>query len=79
MDLKSICLQTTEVAKTAGAFIRSKINTIDKADIESKGIHNYVTFVDKQTEAIIYKALLQILPESGFIMEEGTATYNNQD
>jgi len=44
-------------------------------------LHNYVTYVDKTAEQMIVDGLLKLLPESGFIAEEGTSdkkgeTYN---
>ena len=40
--------------------------------IESKGMHDLVSYVDKESEIRIIAALQQLLPESGFIAEEGT-------
>jgi myo-inositol-1(or 4)-monophosphatase len=39
-----------------------------------KGLHNFVTYVDKGAEKIIVDRLHEILPEAGFIAEENTNT-----
>lgn len=72
MNYNEICLQTCEIAKEAGQFIREQLHEISSEKIESKGLHNYVTYVDKTTEQMIVKKLRQMIPEAGFIVEEGT-------
>ncbi len=42
--------------------------------IESKGLHDLVSYVDKESEKQIIEQLTKLLPESGFIAEEGTST-----
>ncbi|MFH0895456.1 MAG: inositol monophosphatase family protein, partial [Bacteroidota bacterium] len=41
--------------------------------IEVKGMHDFVTYVDKASEALIVGELRKILPDSDFIAEENTA------
>jgi len=72
MDLKKICEETCEVVRQTGTFIageRTKF-TIDK--VEAKGKHNFVTYVDRSAEKILIEGLHKILPQAGFIAEEGT-------
>ena len=40
--------------------------------MERKHAHDYVSYVDKGSEQLIVKSLREILPEAGFITEEGT-------
>lgn len=47
-------------------------NNFDASKIESKGLHDLVSYVDKESEQRIIAALELLLPESGFIAEEGT-------
>ncbi|MDA3929813.1 MAG: inositol monophosphatase family protein, partial [Prolixibacteraceae bacterium] len=47
--------------------------SIDK-NVEIKGHSNFVTNIDKLSEEKIVAALSQLIPESGFIAEEGTST-----
>ena len=72
MDLQSICLQTCNIAKSAGEFIRGEIPKLEAADIQSKGLHNFVTYVDTEAEKRIVKDLQSLLPGAGFIAEENS-------
>lgn len=74
MDYNLIGKETISICKNAGQFIREQLNQIKESDIEQKGTHDFVTFVDKTAEEMLVKALHILLPEAGFITEEGTST-----
>ena len=65
--------QTQEIAKEAGAFIRKERQHFNLADVEHKGLNDMVSYVDKEAEKLIVSKLSRILPQAGFITEEGTA------
>ena len=69
---EQICTKVIDISKKAGAFIRQELSGIKSHHIESKGTHDYVTYVDKKAENIIVEALKQVLPDAGFITEENT-------
>ncbi len=69
-DPKTLCLKVCEVARETGRFIRDELPGITSSDIEVKGLHSYVTHVDTNAEKRIVKALEELLPEAGFIVEE---------
>src|SRR5437016_1055005 len=71
-ELKHICQQVAALATETGKFIRQEASAFDKAKIEYKGINDLVSYVDKETEKLLVKGLLEIVPEAGFITEEGT-------
>ncbi len=73
MNYKEICYSAMEVVKEASAYIREKHNNRSSLNIEKKGRHNFVTEVDKEAEQILVKGLLKVMPEAGFIAEEGTS------
>ena len=50
MDLEKIFNQVHELTLETGQFLRDEINNVSKEDIEVKGLHNFVTYVDKQSE-----------------------------
>jgi myo-inositol-1(or 4)-monophosphatase len=75
MDYKNICLQVIALAKETGAFFLDEIHKVKTSDIEVKGLHDFVSYVDKTAEARIVERLSEILPEAGFITEEQTATH----
>jgi myo-inositol-1(or 4)-monophosphatase len=74
MNLENICKQVTELTENVGSFILAEKNNIKEKNIETKGLHDFVTYVDKSSEEQLVRKLSEILPEAGFIAEEGTAT-----
>lgn len=81
MNLENLCIEVNMLAKEAGSIMKKYLNQLNYDNIEVKGKHNYVTFVDKEIEKFLVESLLKILPEAGFIVEEGTSsnlgeTYN---
>ena len=73
MDYSELCGSVRIVAKDAGAFIRDRLDQVTEHHIETKGKQNFVTFVDKEAEKRIVQRLETLLPEAGFITEEGTS------
>lgn len=75
MDLQLITKGMCDAALKAGVFIKDA--RITEADVDVKSKNSLVTFVDKQSEKIIVEALKQVLPEAGFIAEEGEYETND--
>lgn len=69
-DLKALMYAVCEVAREAGKFILA--NRSDEMIVEEKSRRDYVTAIDKGSEVLIVKALKMLLPEAGFITEEGS-------
>ena len=69
---KSVC----EIARQAGAYIREERKKFSFDRVERKHAHDYVSYVDKGSERLIVSALKDLLPEAGFITEEGTVAPN---
>ena len=65
-DLAALC------RRTAG-FIRQEAATFDRSKVEHKGLHDLVSYVDQETERRLVAGLRDLLPQAGFITEEGTA------
>ncbi|MDN3668975.1 inositol monophosphatase family protein [Echinicola jeungdonensis] len=78
MDLKEILSKTIDVAKQAGGFIRRERHNFDLQDVEHKGFNDMVSYVDKEAEKMIVSCLTKILPEAGFITEEGTKNFQKE-
>jgi myo-inositol-1(or 4)-monophosphatase len=74
MNLEKICKQVVELTENVGSFILAEKNNVKEKNIETKGLHDFVTYVDKSSEEQLVKKLSEILPEAGFIAEEGTTT-----
>lgn len=74
VNIQSLCEEVIAIAKETGRFFLSEINQVKSNDIVEKGLHDFVSYVDKTAEARIVKALQDLLPEAGFIAEEGTSS-----
>lgn len=79
MDFEKICSQVIEIATETANFIRSQKDKITLDIIDSKGSNDFVTYVDKTSEQMIVDALQNIIPEAGFIAEEGTSTKKGEN
>ena len=73
IDLERCTLTVCEIARRAGAYIREERSKFSLESVERKHAHDYVSYVDKGSERLIVSALRELLPEAGFITEEGTA------
>jgi len=73
MDLKTLCNKVCEVAKETGEFIRTESEGFDISAARLKGKHDFVSYVDIEAEKRLKKQLSGLLPEAGFIGEEGVA------
>ncbi|MCD8185307.1 MAG: inositol monophosphatase [Rikenellaceae bacterium] len=72
MDYRAICEQVCRTARKAGEFIAAQRETFSYDRVEEKGRHDLVSYVDKEAEKMIVADLQQLLPQAGFITEEGT-------
>lgn len=70
---EQLCIQTCEIARAAGAFIAAQAKEFNSSMIENKGLHDLVSYVDREAEKMIIEGLSVLLPEAGFIAEEGTS------
>lgn len=75
INLKELCFKTNDIARKVGSFIKEQQNQIKSDAIEVKGMHDFVTYVDKSAEEQIVTELKLILSGAGFIAEEGTETF----
>lgn len=79
MNYESICRKAIIIVKQAGAYIREERAGFSKEMVESKGIHNFVSYVDKEAERILVSGFSSILPASTFITEEETTLSSISD
>ncbi len=79
MDLKSILDQALVVAREASDFIHAQAGHVKEDDIITKSINSLVSYVDQTAEEMIVKGLRSIIPEAGFITEEGTVTQQSSE
>lgn len=74
MDLQDLCSKVRDIAKQAAVFINEELEHANPNSVEYKDRNSIVSYVDTETEKQIVFGLRQILPEAGFVAEEGTAS-----
>ncbi|MDE5945508.1 MAG: inositol monophosphatase [Rikenella sp.] len=70
-DWETLCRRVRDIAREAAAYIAAERQRFTADKIETKGTFNFVSYVDKGAERIIVEALGALLPEAGFVAEEG--------
>jgi myo-inositol-1(or 4)-monophosphatase len=70
MTLHPMLNIAVKAARAAGAIINRASLDVDKVQVETKGVNDFVTEVDKHAEAIIVETILQAYPGHGILAEE---------
>lgn len=78
LNLAILCKSVARIAMEIGHYQKEERKRFKKSDIEHKQTNDYVSYVDKQSEKRIVEALKKLLPEAGFITEEGSASYQDE-
>lgn len=78
MDLDFLTEEVKKLAVETGGFLKTERLSFDRSRVEQKAAHDYVSYVDKASEKRIIARLHELLPEAGFIAEEGTGTLEEQ-
>lgn len=73
MLFEDICMQVVALSRQVATYIRSESMAFTSNQVETKTRNNFVTHVDKEAERRFVEGLSKILPEAGFIAEEGTS------
>ena len=80
INLPAVEKNVSELCSEVSEFILTECQNFDKTRIEQKeGFNNLVSYVDKESEKRIVKALENILPGAGFLAEEGTDKKGTND
>lgn len=72
LNIPALTCDVCGIAKKAGSFILDERKAFSTKKVEIKGHNDFVSYVDKGAEKLIVAALKELLPEAGFIAEEGT-------
>lgn len=78
IDLKQLTARVCKIATEAGSFLKEERKSFRRERVVEKQAHDYVSYVDKESERQLVRALSALLPEAGFIAEEGSAGYNDE-
>ena len=79
MQLEKILEEVKALAVEVGIFIAEQRECFDSGKVELKQNHDYVSYVDKESERKIVARLKEILPDAGFITEEKTTEQKAKD
>ncbi len=78
INLELLTAEVRRIATEVGHFQKVERKSFRRDQVAEKNAHDYVSYVDKESERRLVAALAALLPEAGFITEEGSATYNNE-
>lgn len=78
LNLEQLCTEVQKIAITAGSFLKKERSNFDYGRVEEKSAHNYVSYVDKESERRLIEQLSALLPEAGFIAEEGSGSLTDE-
>jgi len=74
VNLESLCEKVLTIVAETGLYIKSEGKRFSaQNDVEIKGHSNFVTYIDKTSERQLVSKLGSLIPDSGFIAEEGTS------
>ena len=74
MNFQTLCQDVCTLSKQVGLFIKDERGKFSSNSVEIKGKNDFVSYVDKTSEKKLIEKLSVLLPEAGFIAEEGTST-----
>ncbi len=74
INLQTLCQEICSLSKEVGVFIKNEGEKFSLGKVEVKGKNDFVSYVDKTSEKRLVEKLAELLPEAGFIAEEGTST-----
>ena len=61
MDYKDLCLEVCSLATQVGDYLRTERLKLNDLKVETKGVHDYVTKFDRESELRIVERLKQLL------------------
>jgi myo-inositol-1(or 4)-monophosphatase len=74
INLEKIIKEVERITADTAGFISGEAFGFDISRTESKGLNDFVSYVDKGSEKILVEKLSALLPAAGFKTEEGTSS-----
>lgn len=78
-DWEALTEEVRRIAVEAGAFLREERRKFRREMVVEKNAHDYVSYVDKESERRVVEQLHALLPEAGFIAEEGSGSLTTEE
>jgi myo-inositol-1(or 4)-monophosphatase len=72
MDLEKLTKEVVSLCHSNAKYILQQLDLLKAGDIELKEEHNFVTYVDRNSEEMLVGELSRLVPGSGFIAEENS-------
>lgn len=69
-ELKYLTANVIELSKEITEFLLHEVGQVNAKDIQIKGLHDFVTYVDQKAEQKIAARLGKLLPTAGMLLEE---------
>ena len=63
LDLKQLTTDVCRIATEVGCFLKEERKNFRRERVVEKHAHDYVSYVDKESEVRVVKALTALLPE----------------
>ena len=79
LNLEKITQEVRQIAIEAGAFLREERRNFHRERVIEKSSHDYVSYVDKESERRLVQKLSALLPGAGFIAEEGSGSHSDEE
>ena len=79
MDKKQICTSACSIIREVSDYILKEFSTFHSEAIETKARNHLVSYVDKQAEKMLVEQLQNLVPDSGFLVEEGTIEASSRE
>ena len=73
LDLEQITKKVREIALQGGAFLRNERSSFDRGRVEKKNAHDYVSYVDKESE---HRIVAQLREEYCWLVDPLDGTTN---
>ncbi len=79
LDLNKILTLVCNAATHIGTYLKTEQSKLKETAVEMKGLRDYVSYVDKEAEKQLVNALQKLLPNAGFLTEEGTVEQTHKE
>ena len=75
INYEHICREVIAIALHTADYIMGERGRVMAEQVETKGLNDFVTRVDKNSEKMLIDRLEKLVPNAGFIAEENTKSY----